>query len=231
MGAFIYKPLLYCYILFLGQLILPGHAELKSQVKLTSHAELVSAPHTLSEHHAGHFSKGYLSPGSLSADYLSMGRRTKFGMTKGIVFHPIHVSTSNIEYNSKDNKLEVICTLFTDDFEAALAKQYHAKADLNKQEMHAAMDALIKQYIAANLNIKIDDKATNLSYLGFEINKEATDVYLESDKTPAVKKVDVDVSLLYSLFDDQINIVHVIVNGTRKSEKVNYPDKRVEQAF
>jgi len=148
-----------------------------------------------------------------------------------VLFHPIHVSTSNIEYNAKDNKFEVICTMFTDDFEAALAKQYHAKTDLNKQEMHAAMDALVKQYIAANLYIKADDKTVNLNYLGFEINREATDVYLESDKIPPVKKVDVDASLIYNLFDDEINIVHVIVNGVRKSEKVNYPDKRVEQVF
>jgi len=146
-------------------------------------------------------------------------------------FHPIHVSTTNIEYNSKDNKLEVICTIFTDDFEAALAKQYHAKTDLNKADMHAAMDALIKSYIAANLNIKTGDIPAKLNYLGFEINREATDVYLESDKVPAVKKVDVEVSLLHNLFDDQINIVHIIVNGVRKSEKLDYPDKKVEQVF
>ena len=146
-------------------------------------------------------------------------------------FHPIHVSTSNIEYNSKDNKFEVICTLFTDDFEAALAKQYNAKTDLNKQEMHAAMDVLVKQYIAANLKLSADNAPVKLNYLGFEINREATDVYLESDKLPLVKKVDVDASLIYNLFDDEINIVHIIVNGVRKSEKVNYPDKRVEQVF
>ncbi|HEY4322338.1 MAG TPA: DUF6702 family protein [Mucilaginibacter sp.] len=146
-------------------------------------------------------------------------------------FHPIHVSTTNIEYNKQDNKLEVICTIFTDDFEAALEKQYHAKTDLTKADMHAAMDALVKSYIAANLNIKAGDTPQKLSYLGFEINKEATDVYLESEKIPAVKKVDVDVSLLYNIFDDQINIVHIIVNSVRKSEKVNYPDKRVEQVF
>ena len=145
--------------------------------------------------------------------------------------HPIHVSTSNIEYNGKDGKLEVICTVFTDDFEAALAKQYHAKTDLNKAEMHAAMDVLIKQYVAANLKISGDNNVIKLNYLGFEINREATDIYLESDKMPVIKKVDVDASLLYNLFDDQINIVNIIVNGVRKSEKVNYPDKRVEQVF
>ncbi len=207
MEGFIFKPLLYCYILLL------------------CHAEFISAPHMLSDHHAGHRSVGYLS----------VGCRNKFGMTGSLLkrskFHPIHVSTSNIEYNSQDNKLEVICTMFTDDFEAALAKQYRAKTDLNKAEMHAAMDALIKQYIAANLNIKTDNAPAKLNYLGFEINREAVDVYLESDKIPAIKKVDVDVSLVYNLFDDQINIVHIIVNGVRKSEKVNYPEKRVEQVF
>jgi hypothetical protein len=174
MGAFIYQPLLYCYIFF-----------------------------------------GAVAPAK--------------HMVKAL--HPIHVSTSNIEYNNKDNKLEVICTIFTDDFEAALAKQYNAKTDLNKAEMHTAMDALVKSYIAANLHIKANNAPVNLNYLGFEINKEAADVYLESDKIPQVKKVDVDVSLLYNLFDDEINIVHVIVNKVRKSEKVNYPDRRVEQVF
>ncbi|SRR5260221_3448813 len=174
MGAIIYQPLLYCYIIWTA--LLPAKHELK-------------------------------------------------------VLHPIHVSTTNIEYNKQDNKLEVICSIFTDDFEAALAKQSHAKTDLSKADMHAAMDALVKSYIATNLNIKVGDIPEKLNYLGFEINREATEVYLESDKIPAIKKVDVEVSLLYNLFDDQINIVHIIVNGVRKSEKVNYPDKRVGQVF
>jgi len=146
-------------------------------------------------------------------------------------FHPIHVSTTNISYNNQDNKLEVICTIFTDDFEAALVKQYHTKTDLNKTEMHAAMDALVKKYIISNLQIKTGAAPLNLNYVGFEINKEATDVYFESDKIPAVKKIDVDVSLLHNLFDDQINIVHITVGGVRKSEKLDYPAKRVSQVF
>ena len=147
------------------------------------------------------------------------------------VFHPIHVSTTNIEFNKQDSKLEVICTIFTDDFEAALAKQYPGKIDLNRADMHAAMDALVKKYVMVNLQIKTTDVPANLNYLGFEINREAVDVYLESEKTPAFKKIGVNVSLLHNLFDDQINIVHITVNGVRKSEKLDYPDKKVEQVF
>ncbi len=145
--------------------------------------------------------------------------------------HPIHVSTTNIEYNKQDSKIEVICTIFTDDFEAALEKQYHTKTDLTKPEMHAEMEKLVKSYLAANLQVKNGGAAAGLNYLGFEINREATDVYLESEKTSAPKKVDVDVSLLHNLFDDQINIVHIIVNGVRKSEKLDYPNKKLEQVF
>jgi hypothetical protein len=146
-------------------------------------------------------------------------------------FHPIHVSTTNISYNKQENKLEVICTIFTDDFEAALVKQYHKKTDLNKAEMHAAMDVLVKKYVTTYLQIKTGVTPLNLNYIGFEINKEAADVYFESDKIPAVKKVDVDVSLLHNLFVDQINIVHITVGGVRKSEKLDYPEKRVSQVF
>ncbi|MDB5025137.1 MAG: hypothetical protein JWP78_2892 [Mucilaginibacter sp.] len=145
--------------------------------------------------------------------------------------HPIHVSTTNISFNKQDGKLEIICTIFTDDFEAALVKQYNKKTDLNKAEMHAAMDVLVRNYVTSHLQIKVSPSALPLSYLGFEINKEATDVYLESDKIAAVKKIDVDNSLLHNLFDDQINIVHIIVNGVRKSEKLDYPDRKVSQTF
>lgn len=150
---------------------------------------------------------------------------------KARVFHPIHVSTTNINFNSKEKKLEVICTIFTDDFESALTKQYHAKTDLTKQEMHAAMDELVKKYLAANLAVKTGANGVPLTYLGFEINREATDIYLESAEVAPFKSVEADVSLLHNLYDDQINIVHITVNGTRKSEKLDYPNKKITQVF
>jgi hypothetical protein len=162
--------------------------------------------------------------------YILLGAGTQ-AKSSARSFHPIHVSTANIEYNGKDNKLEVICTIFTDDFEAALARQYRTKIDLSKADMHKQMDGLVKSYISSNLQIKTGDVAVKLNYLGFEINRESADIYLESDKIAAPKKVEADVSLLHNLFDDQINIVHIIVGGVRKSEKLDYPDKKVVQRF
>ena len=70
-----------------------------------------------------------------------------------------------------------------------------------------------------------------INYLGFEEDKESVNVYLESEATEMPKKVETAVSLLYSFFDDQMNIVHIIVNGERKSSKLNYPDRYLYQIF
>ncbi len=97
--------------------------------------------------------------------------------------HPLHVSTTDISYNTKDNKIETTCRVFIDDFELALQKQYNTKTDLQKPAMHEAMDVLVKSYLAAHLQVKANSLVTPLNYLGFEVDKEAVNIYLESEKT------------------------------------------------
>ncbi|RWY49987.1 DUF6702 family protein [Mucilaginibacter gilvus] len=146
-------------------------------------------------------------------------------------FHPLHVSTSDISYNAKDGQMEVILTIFTDDFESALQRQFNTKADLSKADMHAAMDELVKKYTAGHLQVRAGGAALPLTYLGFEINKEAVNVYLESPKIASPKKIDADVSLLQNLYEDQLNIVHMTVAGVRKSAKLDSPARKITQEF
>jgi hypothetical protein len=146
-------------------------------------------------------------------------------------FHPLHVSTTDISYNNADHQLEVICTIFTDDFETALIKQYKTRTDLTKPEMHKAMEVLVKNYINSHVILKSGANAVPLNFLGFEIEREAINVYLESNPVTIPKKVIADISLLHNLYDDQINIVHMTVNKVRKSEKLDYPNTRVVQDF
>jgi hypothetical protein len=48
---------------------------------------------------------------------------------------------------------------------------------------------------------------------------------------PTVSKVDISTSIMYDQFEDQMNIFHVIVDGKRKSTKLNYPDKEAVISF
>jgi hypothetical protein len=63
-----------------------------------------------------------------------------------------------------------------------------------------------------------------LEILGFEREGEATWCYLEVKNIPLVKRIDIQNSILYDSFSDQINLMHVTVKGVRKSGKVVYPE-------
>jgi hypothetical protein len=139
--------------------------------------------------------------------------------------HPLHVSVIEINHNAIDKTLEISCKIFTDDFEKVLAKNYKTKVDLINPPNKAAMDTLVKKYLSTHLTLKANGKPLTFSYVGFENDHEAAYGYIEVLNVPTVSKVDISTSIMYDQFEDQMNIFHVIVDGKRKSTKLNYPDK------
>jgi hypothetical protein len=152
-------------------------------------------------------------------------------------FHPFHVSVVEINHNAADKTLEISCKLFTDDFEKVLTQNYpqdaahKTKVDLINPPDKKAMDTLVKKYIKAHLSISVDGKPVNLSYVGFEHESEAIYGYVEVDNIPTVNKIDLTNKILHDLFTDQINLMHVIVGGNRKSTKLDYPDTQASFIF
>lgn len=145
--------------------------------------------------------------------------------------HPFHLSSTEINYNTKESTVEISCRIFTDDFEAALAKNYKIKADLSAESKHKAMDAYVKKYALTNLALKGNAKPLALNYLGFEKDNEAVIVYLESEPVKGLKKLETTNSILYDQFDDQSNIMHITNNGYKKSSKLDYPDRKLNTDF
>ncbi|MFW0714294.1 DUF6702 family protein [Pedobacter sp. N23S346] len=147
------------------------------------------------------------------------------------VRHPLHVSTAELSFNAKEKSLEVSCRIFTDDFESILAKLYKQKTDLSKPSMKTAMDEVVKKYLISHLQIKVNGKPVLLQYVGFEIDHEATNIYLEASKVTSMKNVEVTNTILYDLFDDQMSIIHVTNGKTRNSNKILFPDKTFTTNF
>lgn len=141
------------------------------------------------------------------------------------VSHPFHVSTTEINHNDRDKSLEISCRIFIDDFEDALEKQFKTPADLSKEAMKTQMDSLVKRYILNHLQVKPDNRQLALDYIGFEKESDAVWVYLQGNNIATVKKIEINNSILYDIFEDQISIMHVKVGGVRKSTKLDYPDR------
>ncbi|SDD23104.1 DUF6702 family protein [Niabella drilacis] len=148
------------------------------------------------------------------------------------VWHPFHVSASEIEYNSKTKRLEISTKIFTDDFESVLARVYKTPVDFSNKSRKSALDELVARYITTHLSIRSNGQVQRLKFFGWEVDHEAVYVYTTADATTfSTRNITVENTILYDLFGDQVNIVHFIVNGTRKSNKLAYPERKLEIRF
>lgn len=153
------------------------------------------------------------------------------GKVKENRFHPFYVSVTEINHNSKDKALEISCRIFIDDMENVLKQNYKTPVDLSNAKLQAQNDKLINDYITKHLSLTADSKTLNLTYIGFEKESESVFCYFEVPQVAGVKNLKLTNSILQDLTNDQINIMHVTVGGTRKSYKLDYPKKEASFSF
>lgn len=146
-------------------------------------------------------------------------------------FHPYHVGSVEINYNSKSRTFEVTGRFFLDDMESGLGKKYGGAFHFNDEKYKEKLNDALQKYCSEYFKLKADNKFLKVNYIGYEEDQESVDVFLESEPVATPKKVETAVSFLYNLFDDQINIVHIIVNGQRSSEKLTYPNRYLYKQF
>lgn len=147
------------------------------------------------------------------------------------MFHPFFVSVTEINHNSKEKTLEISCKLFSEDLEDVLKQNYKTAVDVTNEKQHPQVDKLVNDYVQKHLALGVDGKPVKLNYVGFEKEAESVYCYFEVPNVANVKKVDISNSILQDFSDKQINIIHVIVNGNRKSYKLDYPQKQAAFAF
>ncbi|WP_185113805.1 DUF6702 family protein [Chryseobacterium sp. Leaf405] len=145
--------------------------------------------------------------------------------------HPYHVGSVEINYNQKSKTFEITGRFFLDDLENGLNNKYGKSLHFNDPKFKTQLNEAIKNYASEYFKLKTNNKFLNVNFVGYEEDHESVNVYLESEKVDNPKKIEAAVSFLYNLFDDQINIIHVIVNGERKSEKLTYPNRYLFQQY
>lgn len=145
--------------------------------------------------------------------------------------HPFYISVTEMNLNTSDKTMEVSCKMFADDLEQILEKNNHTELDISADKDKAKFDSYIPAYIKTHLSVSIDGKLANLSYIGFEKEKESAYCYFQVENVSSLKKIDINNSILQDFTSDQINIIHVMVNGRRQSTKLDYPATNASFSF
>ena len=142
--------------------------------------------------------------------------------------HPFFVGVTEIAWNSKSGKIGVSIKVFTDDIQEAIYKSESVKFQSTAQ--NEVNKLALNNYVKKHFALKILDKngkfkVVECSMLGWEVEEEATWIYLEhagSKPTKNSKQIAVNNEMLFENIPSQIHIVHCKRNDIRKSEQLTH---------
>ena len=135
----------------------------------------------------------------------------------GFSSHKYYVSTSLFNFTDT-NSLQITIRLFKDDFKDALKKKYFINRVLTDQVLiDSTFHSNINNYFNSFLTVSFDGVKNKLNFLGLENKNEMFVFYLEIEKLPSFNVISLDNKLLFDLYSEQQNIIHVRKNGIKKS--------------
>jgi hypothetical protein len=139
-------------------------------------------------------------------------------LSAGLLLHPIHVTVTEIEFDQKDNALEIMMRVFIDDFETSLRQDLkQPELDILEPKNGMTTDQMTSAYIQKHFRVTLDGKLQKINYLGHEKESDAFIFYIEVAGVKKWKTISVFNDILTELHDDQSNLVHVTVNEQVKS--------------
>ena len=128
--------------------------------------------------------------------------------------HPIHTTLTEVALDPTDGTMHFTIRAFADDFSAAVAK--HAKKP--RPADYAVSDADIVAYVSSAVSVAdASGKPAPVTWSG---SKRAGDVVWATFKVPSVhglKGVKVASTLLFELYDDEVNILQTTADGRHHS--------------
>ena len=130
--------------------------------------------------------------------------------------HKYYVSTSLFNF-TEDSSLQITLRIFKDDLSNAISDTY---LDQKTDDLNLNDELYFKQvdkYINSKISILIDDKKFEMDYLGLETKNDMYVCYLEIENLPVYSNMVISNKILFEIFDDQQNIIHVKRNDKRQS--------------
>jgi hypothetical protein len=145
--------------------------------------------------------------------------------------HPLYIAVAQIDYNSNDKFATVLCKTFSDDLELALQKKYAKNESIDHPENVKKLTSEIGAYIKNHLQLKINGKTISLVFTTYKKEDNTVSTWFRINNINDVQRFEVNDTIFYELYDKQIQIVYITVNGNRKSNRITNPESKVAFDF
>lgn len=145
--------------------------------------------------------------------------------------HPFYLGISELSYETQKSRLEGSVKLFTGDLEDALGKTYQRKIDLIHPSDTLACRNMLEAYLLKHYRIQVNGKKISYKCIGFESDKEAIWMFIESETCSKPIQLNLTNTLLYENFKEQTHIAHIEVGTQSKSFKIVNPESEMTFEF
>lgn len=134
----------------------------------------------------------------------------------GFINHKYYVSTSLFNFNDS-NAIEITIRIFKDDLNSLFEKEYSDQYKLSSDLNSPIIQSLISSYLENNIGVYFDKIKYQPIFLGSEDKNDLIICYLEIEKIPVSDYIKIENNILFNLFLDQKNIIHVKKNNEKQS--------------
>ena len=145
-------------------------------------------------------------------------------MLMGNAMHPVHVTVTNIDFNSKQKTFDISTKLFLDDFQSVILKNSNVELNLGKTNVLVNADEYIKDYISDNIIITLNGNKLSSKKLIF-IRKEISDgalwLYFSYELSGKIKNIEIENKLLNDYYPDMTNLVILKYNELESGYTLN----------
>ncbi|MRI00485.1 hypothetical protein GH721_08040 [Kriegella sp. EG-1] len=133
--------------------------------------------------------------------------------------HKFYMSVTNVSYSEKYSSLQITSRIFIDDLETLLKTRYDIEANLATEDELEIAAIYLQKYFRQKFVIEINGKQMEYQFLGKKYDTDLAIFYLEVPDIDLskVKSVAVQNKVLTDLYDEQQNLLHIKLNGSKKS--------------
>ena len=125
-----------------------------------------------------------------------------------LVFHPVHISVTNMEYNKGEKIFLVSFKVFTDDFETIVERKYGVNLNLGKEDELENADEYFSRYFRESFSFIVNgEELKEPVYLEKKMNDISVWLYYKYSISGNVKDVGIKNIIMLDIFMDQSNLL------------------------
>jgi hypothetical protein len=142
--------------------------------------------------------------------------------------HPLHLTFTNLEYKTQNNRWVLTVKVFTDDFASGVRMDTGMEMAAGKKSKTAATDEILKKWLNGRFKIWFDSKPVeteNWKFEGIEIKEDASWITYTIMAPMPTREIKIRNTLLLDQYPDQKNLFVLVMGQIQSAHEFKNKDQ------